>query len=173
MRQTVSKRFGFSIKDFIPAFSGLIGKISLISSFALVWAQELDITASNFVFENIRVEIIIGGAITLAAALLRPNTAPAGTLAPLIVLIPTMASFGVHPLVLSILVGIIGIVTVKTRLFTKLLHLSGRVSKASLALAFGVSGIVLCVSKLLSFSEGHRFALALLMAFLSLSYFFS
>ena len=40
MIKKISKS-GLNSKDFIPALSGIIGKIALVSSFALVWAQEL------------------------------------------------------------------------------------------------------------------------------------
>ena len=93
------KNLEISYKDFIPALSGLIGKIALVSSFALVWAQELSITNPNFVLENVRIEILIGSIITLIAAIFYPNAAPAGTLAPLVVLLPVMSAFGVHPLI--------------------------------------------------------------------------
>ncbi len=48
-------------------------------------------------------------AIDFVPALLIPNIAPTGTLAPFIVLVPLIAAFGVHPLLLSSLVGIFGI----------------------------------------------------------------
>ena len=137
--------------DVIPALSGLIGKIALVSSFAVMWAAQYSITNPDFVFENVRLELIIGSVITLLAAIFLPNTAPTGTLAPLVVLIPSMSAFGVHPFVLSLLVGIIGIAGIKTKLFHKLVALSGLVSKASLTLAIGISGILLSIKKLSAF----------------------
>lgn len=53
--------------DFIPALSVLIGKVALVSSFAFVWAEELAIFYPYFIFENVRIEIIIGSLITLGA----------------------------------------------------------------------------------------------------------
>jgi hypothetical protein len=53
--------------DFIPTLSGLIGKVALVSSFAFVWAEELAILSPYFIFENVRIEIIIGSLITLGA----------------------------------------------------------------------------------------------------------
>jgi hypothetical protein len=163
-----SKNF---LLDLIPALGGLIGKISLVSSFALVWAAELHISTPNFVFDSVRLELIIGSFITLIIAIFIPNTAPAGTLAPLIVLIPAMAGFGVHPFILSILVGIIGIISIKTKVFNKLLSLSGDLCKTSLTLMFGFSGLILCVQKLISFFGNRLVPLFLLITTLSIVYF--
>ncbi len=158
--------------DLVPALSGLIGKIALASSFALVWAQELGVSTPNFVFENVRIEILVGCVITLVAGLMFRHIAPAGTLAPLIVIIPTMATFGAHPLILSILVGILGIISVKTKLLTRILLFSGDLSKASLSLVFGVSGVIMAAEKLISFFGDKYIALILLAAILALTYVF-
>ncbi|PHV69983.1 hypothetical protein CS063_12610 [Sporanaerobium hydrogeniformans] len=156
--------------DFIPALSGLIGKISLVSSFAVVWAQELRITNPHFVFDNIRLELLIGGIIALVVACISPKIAPAGTLAPLVILIPSMVKFGVHPFVLSILVGVIGLIFIRMELLSKLILLSKHVSKTSLTLVFGVSGVLLCVQKLFSFFNEKYLILALLLILLTLCY---
>ena len=152
-RNIISSRI--KMTDFVPAISGLIGKIALASSFAVMWSRELNITTPNFVFENVRIEIIIGSIFTLIAAIMLSNIAPSGTLAPLIVLIPAMVQFGVHPLILSILVGILGLISIKTKIFHKLLALSGYISKTSITLTFGVSGVYLCTKKLISFYEEY------------------
>jgi hypothetical protein len=141
----------FKLIDFIPALSGLIGKTALVTSFAVVWAAQYQITTENFVFENVRLEMIIGSIITLVAALLFQDTAPSGTLAPLVVLVPTMAAFGVHPFILGISVGLIGIIAIKTKLFHKLIEMSGPVSKTGLTLTIGLSGILLSIKNLYHF----------------------
>lgn len=156
--------------DLVPALGGLIGKISLIASFALVWATELNIDNPNFVFNNIRLEIIIASIIVLVFAIFFPDTAPAGTLAPLVVLIPVMVRFGAHPFILSILVGILGIISIKTNIFNKLLSLSGDICKISLTLMFGISGIILSVQKLLSFFENRMLPFFLLIIILGVIY---
>lgn len=165
-----NKRIDIKIIDFIPAISGLIGKIALASSFAFIWAQGLGIHNKDFVFENVRIEILIGSIITLIAALVFPKAAPAGTLAPLIVLVPIMAEFGVHPLILGISVGIIGFIAVKTGILLKLTSISGIVSRNSLTLAFGVSGILLCIEKLYSFFQQKFIILIALLIILSIVY---
>ncbi len=157
--------------DFVPALSGLIGKTALVSSFAAVWAGSLQITNPNFVFENVRLEMLIGSVITLVAALLFPNIAPSGTLAPFIVLVPFMAAFGVHPFLLSIFVGVFGLLAIKTGLFEKLLALSGSISKTSLTLTFGIAGILLALKNLDRFYSNQRLHLYLLLAGLSLIYY--
>jgi hypothetical protein len=156
--------------DFIPALGGLIGKISLLSSFALVWASELHISTPNFVFNNVRLELIIESFITLIIAIYIPNTSPVGTLAPLIVLIPAMAGFGVHPFILSVLVGIIGIISIKTKVFNKLLSLSGDICKTSLTLMFGISGLILCINKLILFFGYRILTFFLLILTLAIAY---
>lgn len=146
-----NKKFDVGLMDFIPALSGLIGKTALVTSFAVVWAKELNITTPGFVFENVRMELMIASVITLIGAMFYKNIAPSGTLAPLVVLVPAMASFGVHPFILSILVGLFGILSIKTKLFHWLLRLSGQISKTSLTLTFGISGVFMASRNLISF----------------------
>lgn len=164
------KNLEISYKDFIPALSGLIGKIALVSSFALVWAQELSITNPNFVLENVRIEILIGSIITLIAAIFYPNAAPAGTLAPLVVLLPVMSAFGVHPLILGIAIGVIGILVVRSGLFKKLIDLSGFTCKTSITLAFGIAGIWMSVQKLYTFFNQEEYIFWILIILLVIAY---
>jgi hypothetical protein len=158
--------------DFVPAIAGLIGKTALVTSFAFIWAQELNIASPEFVFENVRIEMIIGSFITLVAAIFLPNTAPSGTLAPLIVIVPAMVQFGVHPLILSILVGLAGILSIKTKLFYKLITLSGNISKTSLTLTIGVSGILLSSKNLFKFFEDNDAPFLLILIILTILYIF-
>ncbi len=160
----------FKLIDFVPAFSGLIGKTALVTSFAMVWATQYNIKNPDFVFENVRIEMIIGSIITLLAALLLPNTAPSGTLAPLIILVPSMAAFGVHPFVLSILVGAFGILAIKTKLFHKLIAMSGLVTKTSLTLTIGISGVFLSIKNLSAFFIEKHTPFLILLAVLILIY---
>ena len=153
----------FKWSDMIPALSGLIGKISLISSFAVVWAQELGINHTSFIFDNVRLEILIGGVIALVATCISPKVSPAGTLAPLVVLIPVMVECGVHPFILSLLVGIIGMICAKTGILIKLIGISKYVSKTSLTIVFGISGVILCVQKLLTFFSTQYWILLVLL----------
>ena len=164
------KLINIKLIDFIPAISGLIGKIALASSLAFVWALELGITNKNFVFENVRIEILIGSLVTLIAAFVFPKASPPGTLAPLIVLVPIMAQFGVHPLILGVSIGIMGIIAVKTGVLAKLTTISGSVSRNSLTLAFGVSGIILAVEKLHSFFQQKSPSFITLVILLSIVY---
>lgn len=151
-----------TFKDFIPAISGLIGKISLVASFALVWAKELGIKNENFVFENVRLELLIGSLISLFGILILKNTSPAGTLSPLVVMIPFMVKFGVHPLILGCLVGILGIILIKTGYYKKLINLSGFLTKTSITLVFGISGMIMSIEKLYLFFENKYLAFFLL-----------
>ena len=164
------KNLGISYKDFIPALSGLIGKIALVSSFAMVWAQELSITNPDFVLENVRIEILIGSIITLIASILYPNAAPAGTLAPLVVLIPVMSAFGVHPLILGITVGVFGILAIRSGLFKYLLDLSGFTCKTSITLTFGISGVWMSIQKLYAFFDEKKYVFWILTVVLIIVY---
>lgn len=166
----MNKHIDIKLIDLIPAISGLIGKIALASSFAFMWAHGLGISNENFVFENVRIEILIGSLIALIAALVFPKSSPSGTLAPLIVLIPIMINFGVHPLILGVSISIIGIIAVKTGVLVKLTGISGPISRNSLTLAFGVSGIVLCIEKLFSFFQEKIEAFLVLAVVLSVIY---
>ena len=165
-----NKKLNIKLIDFIPAVSGLIGKMALASSFAFVWALELGITNKSFVFENVRIEILIGSLITLIAAFVFPKASPPGTLAPLIVLVPIMAQFGVHPLILGVSIGIMGIIAVKTGVLIKLIGVSGFISRNSLTLAFGVAGIILCIQKLHLFFNKKLLVFITLLIVLSIVY---
>ena len=160
-----------TFKDFIPAISGLIGKVSLVASFALVWAKELGIKNENFVFENVRLELLIGSLISLFGILILKNISPAGTLSPLVVMIPFMVKFGVHPLILGCLVGILGIIFIKTGYYKKLINLSGFLTNTSITLVFGISGMIMSIEKLYLFFENKYLAFFLLITSLSLIYF--
>lgn len=164
------KKLDLCYKDFVPALSGLIGKIALVSSFAIVWAQELLITHPNFVLENIRMEVFIGSIVTLIAAFLYPSAAPVGTLAPLVVMVPVMSAFGVHPLILGVAVGVIGILIVKMGLFTRLVNLAGFTCKTSITLTFGISGVWMSASKLYVFFTEDMYVFWILMVILILTY---
>lgn len=159
----------FSFLDLIPAFSGLVGKVALVSSFALVWATELGITYEDFVFENVRLELLIGGFITLLAALFYKDAAPAGTLSPLVVMIPLMVQLGVHPFILGLEIGIIGIITIRSGIFVKLIHFALDITKTSVTLAFGIAGIWLSGRKLFNFFE-NKTVFFILLIVLSLCY---
>ena len=159
-----------SYKDLVPALAGLIGKISLVASFAVVWAQELGIHTPDFVFQNIRLEIFIGGIIAFFTAVISSKLAPAGTLAPLVILIPSMVKFGVHPLMLSLLVGIIGLLMIRTGHLDQLMKMSGYYTKTSLTLVFGVSGVWVSWKNLYQFFENQFIALGLLMLILIILY---
>ncbi len=164
------KERNINYTDLIPALSGLIGKIALVSSFAMVWAKELQIINANFVLENVRVEILVGSIITVIAAILFPKAAPAGTLAPLVVIVPQMVAFGVHPLILGSAVGVIGIVIVKIGIFKRLVELAGFICKTSLALCFGISGILMSAKKLYSFFNQNKKIFVVLIVVLILVY---
>lgn len=160
----------FHMIDFVPALSGLIGKTALVTSFAVVWATQYNIANPDFVFENVRLEMIIGSIITLLAAIWLADTAPSGTLAPLIVLVPSMAAIGVHPFLLGFLSGIIGMIGIKTKIFHKLIALSGLVSKTSLTLTIGISGVLLSLKNLRTFFLKEQLPLYIILASLTVIY---
>lgn len=165
-----NKQLELNYKDFVPVLSGLIGKVALVSSFAYVWAQELSISNPVFVLENVRIEILIGSIITLIAAILYPNAAPAGTLSPLVVLIPTMSAFGVHPLILGVTVGFIGFLVVKSGIFKHLVDLAGFICKTSITLTFGISGIWMSLNKLNNYFRNVKQIFVTLVIVLTLVY---
>ena len=158
--------------DLVPAFSGLIGKIALTASFALVWSQELGIQSESFVFENVRLELLVGSLLTLLFSFVWPAAAPSGTLAPLIILVPFMVSCGAHPLVFGVLVGVLGLVFVRTGLFQKVSGLSSPYVRTCLTLSFGLSGSVLSLGNLFRFFEKQLWAAALLLLFLGIVFIF-
>ncbi len=172
MKKISKYLIGFHVLDLIPAIAGLIGKIALVSSFALMWSQELNISYPDFVYYNVRIEILIGSALTILFALIYKNISPSGTLAPLIVLIPSMVVFGVHPFVLGVLVSLIGALALKTKFFDKLTDLSGPICRNSLTLVFGISGIIMSIKKLIIYFDKNVILLVVLFSVLTLLFLF-
>jgi len=141
----------YSIKwiDLVPALAGIIGKISLVAAFATGWASALGIQDAGMIADSVRLELMIASAVALLlCTLLNLYAAPAGTLAPLIPLIPAMAAAGVHPLPFAILVSLFGFMFAKTGVFNLLVRLNGPGAKAGVSLLFGGMGILHAAQKL-------------------------
>lgn len=148
------KDYTFRAEDFVPALSGAIGKVSLVAAFAVAWAAGLNIGDPSFVTENIRLEIVLAGIITiLFSAVLNPSAGPPGTLAPLIPLIPAMAAAGVHPLPLGILIGAIGLAISAFRYFSRIVQINGTGTKGGILLLFGFLGISSSVQNLKAWAD--------------------
>jgi len=137
------------IEDFIPALSGAIGKVALVAAFAVAWVTGFNISDPSFVTENVRLEVILGGFLTiLFCGILNPYIGPPGTLAPLISIVPIMAMSGVHPLPLGLLIGIIGLLISSFKYFSKIVYINGPGTKAGVILLFGFLGINSSLQKL-------------------------
>lgn len=152
--------------DLVPALAGIIGKISLVAAFTAGWASAFGIQDAGLIADSVRLELMIASAgALLFCALLNPYAAPAGTLAPLIPLIPVMAAAGVHPLPFAILVSLFGFVFAKTGIFNMLIRLNGPGAKAGVSLLFGGMGILHATQKLNLWAQDHQepyFALIIL-----------
>lgn len=143
------KDYNFRFEDIVPALSGSIGKISLVAAFAVAWASGLNIKDSSFVTENVRLEIIIASLFTIIfCSILNPYAGPPGTLAPLIPIVPLMASMGVHPFILSIVIGLFGLIISYFKYFKILVEINGNGTKSGIILLFGFLGIVSCIDNL-------------------------
>ena len=118
-------------EDMVPAFAGVIGKISLTGAFALAWMEALGIKSDLFAVENVRMELFLASLLTLLfCVFFNPAIAPPGTLAPLIPLVPVMVAAGVHPLPLALISGALGIILAALRAWPLLMKLSGNGTKA-------------------------------------------
>lgn len=141
--------YSFRIEDIVPALSGAIGKVSLVAAFAVAWATGFGIIDPSFVAENVRLEIVLASVFTVVCcAILNPYAGPPGTLAPLIPIIPMMASSGVHPLPLGMLIGLIGLIVSAFRYFNTVVEINGEGTKAGIILLFGILGISSSVESL-------------------------
>ncbi len=146
--------YSVRIEDMIPAFSGVIGKISLVAAFAMAWMLALGIKDPGFVTENVRLELIVGGVLTIFfTTLLSLRAVPPGTLAPLIPLIPAMAASGVRPLPLALLIGGAGLLLSRLRCFGRLAKLNGVGTKAGMMLLFGWMGLLGSLEKLRTWTD--------------------
>jgi hypothetical protein len=147
------KDYSIKLEDMIPALSGGIGKISLVAAFAVAWAKGYNIIDSSFVTENVRLELVIGGIFTLLfCAIFNPAAAPPGTLAPLVPLIPAIVLAGIHPLPLSLLIGIIGMIISSIQGFKNIIKLNGQGTTSGVILLFGLLGITSSLENLRSWS---------------------
>ena len=136
------KNYSLRIEDAVPALSGAIGKVALVAAFAMAWAAGLGITDPAFVAENVRLEIVLGGLLTLIfCVFLNPYAGPPGTLATLIPVVPVMVLAGVHPLPLGLLIGGFGLIIAAFRYFSKLVKINGEGTKGGIILLFGFLGI--------------------------------
>jgi len=136
------RNYNMRIQDFVPAISGVIGKVSLVAAFAVSWSVGLSISNPAFVPENVRLELVFAGIMTIIfCAILNPYIGPPGTLAPLIPMVPIMAAAGVHPLSFGILVGAIGIILSISKAFSKVVNINGKGTKGGLIILFGILGI--------------------------------
>lgn len=149
--------YNFRVEDLIPALSGAIGKTSLVAAFAVAWSTGFNIQDPSFVTENVRLEIVLASILTiLFCAVLNPNIGPPGTLAPLIPMIPVMTASGVHPLPLSILIGLLGLIIAYFKYFSKLVEINGPGSKGGIILLFGFLGISNSLENLRLWADGNN-----------------
>jgi len=148
------RNYNVRIQDFVPAISGVIGKVSLVAAFAVSWSVGLSITNPAFVPENVRLELVFAGFLTIIfCAVLNPYIGPPGTLAPLIPMIPIMAAAGVHPLSFGILVGTFGVVLSIFKAFSKVVNINGTGTKGGLIILFGILGIKGAIENLSLWAE--------------------
>ena len=142
--------------DMIPAMAGAVGKTALVAAFAMAWSVGLGIRDPTFVVENVRLELVVGGAFALLfSAFLNPAACPPGTLALLIPLIPLMVSAGVHPLPFAILVSMAGMGFAGSRFFSHFIKLNGTGTKTGMLLLFGLLGIIDSIRNLRIWADGY------------------
>lgn len=150
------KNYNIRIEDIVPALSGAVGKVALVAAFSLAWVKGLGISDPAFVTENVRLEVFLGGLLTiLLCSIFNPTSAPPGTLAPLIPIIPSMATFGVHPLTLGILIGILGIIISVFKCFDKITEINGTGTKGGIILLFGIMGILSSIDSLRKWASSY------------------
>lgn len=165
------KDYRVRLEDTVPALSGAIGKVALVAAFAMAWVSGLGIADPAFVAENVRLEIVLGGLLTLIfCAFLNPYAGPPGTLAPLIPVVPVMVLSGVHPLPLGILIGVIGLVIAAFRYFSKLVKINGEGTKGGIILLFGFLGVSSSIENLKSWADNtHAPHVFILLLFIGLA----
>ena len=152
--------------DMIPAMAGAIGKTALVAAFAMAWSVGLGIRDPTFVVENVRLELVVGGSLTLLfSAFLNPTVSPPGTFALLIPLIPLMISAGVHPLPFAILVSLAGIGFSGSNIFSKFIKLNGTGTRTGMLLLFGLLGIMDSIRNLRIWTVGHPGSMFFLLIF--------
>lgn len=142
--------------------------MSLLAAFVLAWMEALSIDVPGFAAENIRLELMVGSLLTLVfCALLNPQMAPPGTLAPMIPMIPLMAAQGVHPLPLALLAGTIGILLSFLGAYPLVLKISSAGTRAGILMLFGWMGISSSAGRLWQWTQDHNAPVLLLLLLIS------
>ena len=142
-------------EDIIPALSGAIGKIALISGFVVAWTGALGTGDSPHLAEMVRLELFVASVFTLLfCAFLNPAAAPPGSLAPMIPLVAVFAAQGVHPMPLGILIGVLGIFFAFFNVFSIIVSVTGPGTRGGIILLFAVMGLTSSLQNLGAWSSG-------------------
>ena len=142
-------------EDIIPALSGAIGKIALVSGFVIAWAGALHIGDSPHVTEMVRLELFVASVLTLIfCAFLNPSAAPPGSLAPVIPLVAVFAAQGVHPMALGILIGVMGLAFSYFNVFSMIVSVTEPGIRGGIILLFSVMGISSALQNVNAWASG-------------------
>ena len=114
------------------------------------------IHTAGFITENVRLEMVIGSLFLLFfSVFFHGRIAPAGTLAPMISMVPAMAVAQVHPLILGLLFSLLTLLVALPKRFEWLVSLNDRGTSAGLLLLFGVMGIRSSLASLNTWADGE------------------
>ncbi len=147
--------FRFEWEDLIPALSGTIGKVIMVTAIVAAFALKLGLSP-EFVSENVRLEMLIAALLFVIpfSGFFNPVANLPGTHGPLIPIIAIFVVAGGHPLSLGILIGVFGLLLGFLKGGTKLVKVTSVGVRGGLLVFLGVTGFMGQITNVRSWAVG-------------------
>lgn len=135
--------FRFEFEDLVPAISGTIGKIVMVTAIVSAFAAGFGLTP-EFVVENVRFELLLVAILFVIpiSGFFNPRANLPGTHGPLIPLIGLIVLAGGHPLALGLMIGLFGLILGLAKGGSRLVNLTGNSVRAGLLIILGMLGLI-------------------------------
>jgi len=135
--------FNFEVEDIVPAISGTIGKIVMVTAIVSAFAAGLGLTP-EFVVENVRFEMLIAALLFVIpiSGFLNPRVNLPGSHGPMLPLIGLIVLAGGHPLALGVMVGVFGLILGLMKGGSRLVNLTGIGVRGGLLVFLGLTGLL-------------------------------
>ena len=135
--------FRFEWEDLIPALSGTIGKVIMVTAIVAAFALQLGLSP-EFVSENVRLEMLIAALLFVIpfSGFFNPVANLSGTHGPLIPIIVIFVLAGGHPLALGVLIGIFGLLLGLLKGGAKLVKVTSIGVRGGLLVFLGITGFM-------------------------------
>ncbi|WP_299432082.1 DUF3360 family protein [uncultured Meiothermus sp.] len=147
--------YRFEPEDIVPAISGTIGKIVMVTAVVSTFAAGFGLS-KEFIAENVRYELLIAAILFVIpiSGFINPRANLPGVHGPMIPLIGLIIMAGGHPLALGILVGVFGLILAFFKGGSRLASLTGTGVRAGLLIILGVVGLLAQLDALRKWAVG-------------------